>query len=107
MSVPTRLKFDFVDPKRAPKSKIHAYVTVTYGDFTIPGFKVVDPSGKDAYVLFPSTRVNGGGESGDVQQYKSTTWIEDAMRRQSFDEMVLACWRREVAARAKTVANPA
>jgi len=104
MSVPTKCVFEFVDPAKQPKSKVHAYVTLTYGDFTIPGFKVLDPPGKDPYVLFPSQRV-GAGESGEAR-YKSTVFLEDKLRRQAFDLFVLSCWKREVDARAKKSATP-
>jgi len=95
MSVPTKLHFDFDVPVG---QNIDAYVTVTYGDFTIRGFMVVMPPSGAPYVLPPRRRLQDP-ETGETRFETVVTVDEEFGRRQAFDTHVLYHWREAKAKR--------
>jgi len=90
MTVPTRIEFHF---RRA--GKVVAFADVVYGDFRIPGFKIIEGTdGRGLWVGMPSKKYTT--RDGQAEEWVNVAWIPDESRRKAFQEFVLAAYTKEL-----------
>lgn len=68
-----------------------AEATVTWEEFRISGFKVLEGEGGELWVGFPSRAYKKKDGS---TAYQAIVWIEDPGRRKAVQQAILAAWAR-------------
>jgi hypothetical protein len=64
---------------------VKAFVTVTYGDMEIRGFRIIDHEGGNPWVSLPSKEIQKDGE----KQYFNMIWFPDPKKKKEFADWLL------------------